>query len=83
MNIYIYFLRYKNEDDKFYLLHPCKNVPSLALGLSVKNKLYLLDINKGQLVCELENPLDIEPIKSNELSFGSRNKTLFVKCEFN
>ena len=79
--IHLIFTRYKNQDDKICLLLPFKNVPSLALAIGVTNKLYLLDIFKSMLVCELENHQETDLVKLNELGFACRNKILFIKCE--
>lgn len=76
----IYEPKYKNQDDKICLLLPCRNVPSLALAIGVTNKLYLLDIFKNMLVCELENHAEKDLVKLNELGFACKNTILFIKC---
>ncbi len=78
----IYEPKYKNQDDKICLLLPCRNVPSLALAIGVTNKLYLLDIFKNILVCELENHAEKDLVKLNELGFACKNTILFIKCKF-
>lgn len=72
-----------NSDDKFEIITPCKNLPGLALVTSITNKIYLLDIAKGSLVCELENRKNVQRLKVNEMSFACKNEMLFLKYRDN
>ena len=68
-----------NGDDKLECLIPCKHLPTLTLATSITNKIYLLDISRGALICELENRKNFERLGFLNTCFACNNQLLFLK----